>query len=68
MKVCGYVEETGDDVDLKIGTKVIALPPIGGFSEYVSVDKNLVIPVSEKVECNGWGKLAYKLWYLLLRT
>ena len=48
-EVCGYVEETGDDVDLKIGTKVIALPPIGGFSEYVSVDKNLVIPVSEKV-------------------
>ena len=49
-EVCGYVEEAGDDVDIKIGTKVIALPPIGGFSEYVSVDKNLVIPVSGKVD------------------
>ena len=56
-EVCGYVEETGDDVDLKIGTKVIALPPIGGFSEYVSVDKNLVIPVSEKVDSMAGASL-----------
>ena len=56
-EVCGYVEETGDDVDLKIGTKVIALPPIGGFSEYVSVDKNLVIPVSEKVNVMAGASL-----------
>ena len=44
-EVCGYVEETGDDVDLKIGTKVIALPPIGGFSEYVSVNKLSLIHI-----------------------
>ncbi|MDC3122510.1 NADPH:quinone oxidoreductase family protein [Acidimicrobiaceae bacterium] len=56
-EVCGYVEETGDDVDLKIGTKVIALPPIGGFSEYVSVDKNLVIPVTEKVDSMAGASL-----------
>ena len=56
-EVCGYVEETGDDVDLKIGTKVIALPPIGGFSEYVSVNKNLVIPVSEKVDSMAGASL-----------
>ena len=56
-EVCGYVEETGDDVDLKIGTKVIALPPIGGFSEYVSVSKNLVIPVSEKVDSMAGASL-----------
>ena len=56
-EVCGYVEETGDNVDLKIGTKVIALPPIGGFSEYVSVDKNLVIPVSEKVNVMAGASL-----------
>lgn len=56
-EVCGYVEENGDDVDLKIGTKVIALPPIGGFSEYVSVDKNLVIPVSEKVNAMAGASL-----------
>ena len=56
-EICGYVEETGDDVDLKIGTKVIALPPIGGFSEYVSVNKNLVIPVSEKVDSMAGASL-----------
>ena len=56
-EVCGYVEETGDNVDLKIGTKVIALPPIGGFSEYVSVNKNLVIPVSEKVDSMAGASL-----------
>ena len=56
-EVCGYVEETGDDVGLKIGTKVIALPPIGGFSEYVSVNKNLVIPVSEKVDSMAGASL-----------
>ena len=56
-EVCGYVEETGKDVDIKIGTKVIALPPIGGFSEYVSVDKNLVIPVSGKVDSMAGASL-----------
>ena len=56
-EVCGYVEETGKDVDIKIGTKVIALPPIGGFSEYVSVDKNLVISVSGKVDSMAGASL-----------
>ena len=56
-EVCGYVEEAGDDVDIKIGTKVIALPPIGGFSEYVSVNKNLVIPVSGKVDSMAGASL-----------
>ena len=56
-EVCGYVEEAGDDVDIKIGTKVIALPPIGGFSEYVSVNKNLVIPVSRKVDSMAGASL-----------
>ena len=56
-EVCGYVEETGEDVDIKIGTKVIALPTIGGFSEYVSVDKNLVIPVSGKVDSMAGASL-----------
>ena len=56
-EVCGYVEEAGDDVDIKIGTKVIALPPIGGFSEYVSVDKDLVISVSGKVDSMAGASL-----------
>ena len=56
-EVCGYVEDSGDDVDIENGTKVIALPPIGGFSEYVCVDKNLVIPVSEKVDSMAGASL-----------
>jgi len=56
-EVCGYVEDSGDDVDIENGTKVIALPSIGGFSEYVCVDKNLVIPVSEKVDSMAGASL-----------
>ena len=48
-EVCGYVEEVGKDVDLKKGMKVIGLPEIGGFSEYVCIDKNLVIPISDNI-------------------
>ena len=48
-EVCGYVEQVGKDVDLKKGMKVIGLPEIGGFSEYVCINKNLVIPISENI-------------------
>ena len=48
-EVCGYVEQVGKDVDLKKGMKVIGLPEIGGFSEYVSINKNLVIPISDNI-------------------
>ena len=49
-EICGVVEEVGDDVELPIGTKVIGLPPIGGFSEYVSINKNLIIPVANEFD------------------
>ena len=49
-EICGVVEELGDDVELPIGTKVIGLPPIGGFSEYVSINKNLIIPVDNEFD------------------
>ena len=49
-EICGVVEEVGDDVELPIGTKVIGLPPIGGFSEYVSINKNLIIPVDNEFD------------------
>ena len=48
-EVCGYVEQVGKDVGLKKGMKVIGLPEIGGFSEYVCINKNLVIPISENI-------------------
>ena len=48
-EICGYIEEVGEDVELKIGMKVIGLPEIGGFSEYVCIDKRLVIPISDNI-------------------
>ena len=48
-EVCGYVEQVGKDVNLKKGMKVIGLPEIGGFSEYVCINKNLVIPISDNI-------------------
>ena len=48
-EVCGYVEQVGKDVGLKKGMKVIGLPEIGGFSEYVCINKNLVIPISDNI-------------------
>ena len=48
-EVCGYIEQVGKDVDLKKGMKVIGLPEIGGFSEYVCINKKLVIPISDNI-------------------
>ena len=48
-EVCGYVEQVGKDVDLKKGMKVIGLPEIGGFSEFVCINKKLVIPISDNI-------------------
>ena len=44
---CGIVEDKGEYVDIPVGTKVIGIPPIGGFAEFVAINKNLVIPVSK---------------------
>ena len=49
-EVCGIVEEIGENVDIPVGTKVIGIPPIGGFAEFVSLNKNLVIPVNENFD------------------
>ena len=48
-EICGYIEEVGSNVDFKKGMKVIGLPEIGGFSEYVCLNKNLVIPISDNI-------------------
>ena len=49
-EVCGYVEDKGGKVNIPLGTKVIGIPPIGGFAEYVAVNKNLVIPVKDNFD------------------
>ena len=48
-EICGYVEEVGENVNIPKGVKVIGLPEIGGFSEYVIINKNLVIPISDSI-------------------
>ena len=48
-EICGLIDEVGENVDFKIGTKVIGLPEIGGFSEYVAINKNLVIPINSSL-------------------
>ena len=45
-EICGVVESAGSNVSIPTGTKVIGLPPIGGFAEYVSINKNLIIPLN----------------------
>ena len=45
-EICGVVESAGSNVSIPTGTKVIGLPPIGGCAEYVSINKNLIIPVN----------------------
>ena len=32
-EVCGIIEDKGENVDIPVGTKVIGIPPIGGFAE-----------------------------------
>jgi NADPH2:quinone reductase len=49
-EICGVVESTGSNVSIPTGTKVIGLPPIGGFAEYVSINKNLIIPVNSNFD------------------
>ena len=46
-EVCGIIKDKGENVDIPVGTKVIGIPPIGGFAEFVTINKNLVIPVGE---------------------
>jgi len=46
-EVCGIIEKKGKNVDLPVGSKVIGIPPIGGFAEFVAINKNLVIPVNK---------------------
>ncbi len=56
-EVCGYIEEIGEKVKLPVGTKVIGIPPIGGFAEYVSINKNLVIPVNKEFDALAGASL-----------
>lgn len=51
LEVSGIVEETGSNCNrVKKGDRVMALLIGGGYAEYVSVNENLVLPVSENID------------------
>ena len=56
-EVCGKIEDKGKDVELPVGSKVIGLPPVGGFAEFVSLNKNLVIPVNDDFDALAGASL-----------
>ena len=56
-EVCGIIKDKGEKVNLPIGSKVIGIPPIGGFAEYVAVNKNLVIPVNDNFNSQAGASL-----------
>ena len=56
-EVCGTIEDKDQNVDLPVGSKVIGLPPVGGFAEYVSLNKNLVIPVNDDFDALAGASL-----------
>ncbi len=44
-EIAGIVKKVGKNVNIKVGTKVIGLPDIGGFAEEIILEKNSVIPI-----------------------
>lgn len=51
IEVAGTIEAIGEGVDnLKVGDKVAALMPIGGYSEKVAVHKAIVQPLPDGIE------------------
>ena len=56
-EVCGTIEGKGKNVDLPVGSKVIGLPPVGAFAEFVSLNKNLVIPVNDDFDALAGASL-----------
>ena len=60
IQVMRFVELLKRKVKMLIflwGTKVIGIPPIGGFAEFVTINKNLVIPVNMNFDSLAGGKL-----------
>ena len=44
-EIAGIVKKVGKNVNIKVGTKVIGLPDMGGFAEEIILEKNSVIPI-----------------------
>lgn len=50
LEVLGVIEEIGAEVkDKKVGDKVCALIPDGGYAEYVAVDSSHCLPIPDGV-------------------
>ncbi|MBW8871870.1 MAG: NAD(P)H-quinone oxidoreductase [Leifsonia sp.] len=66
LEVSGTVDAVGDDVtEWRVGDRVCALLPGGGYAELVTVDAGLVLPVPEGVdlvEAAGLPEVAATVW------
>ena len=66
MEVSGVITELGEDVeDRKVGEKVCALLPGGGYAEFAVADAGCVLPVPESVdliEAAGLPEAAFTAW------
>lgn len=58
LEVSGIVEEIGTEVtEWKVGDRVCALLPGGGYAEYVSVDEGSVLPVPKNFDLTDAASL-----------
>ncbi|MGO4594267.1 NAD(P)H-quinone oxidoreductase [Leifsonia sp. 2TAF2] len=66
LEVSGTVDAVGDDVtEWRVGDRVCALLPGGGYAELVTVDAGLVLPVPDGVdlvEAAGLPEVAATVW------
>jgi putative PIG3 family NAD(P)H quinone oxidoreductase len=66
LEVSGTIDALGDGVDgWRVGDRVCALLPGGGYAELVTVDAELVLPVPETVdlvEAAGLPEVAATVW------
>lgn len=67
LEVSGVIEEIGTEVkDKKVGDKVCALIPDGGYAEYVAVDSSHCLPIPEGVsleDAAGIPETVFTVWF-----
>jgi len=71
FEVAGKVKELGNKVtDFKKGERVFALVDINGYSEFINVHQNLVLPIPENLsssEAAGIPTVFYTVWITLFK-
>lgn len=72
LEVSGVIEEIGAEVkDKKVGDKVCALIPDGGYAEYVAVDSSHCLPVPDGIsleDAAGIPETVFTVWFNIFMT